>query len=69
MPTTLDNYRAELATALHWQAQGRTHVAANVAGAALAAGRATVPIAEYIAMWRAGIAAMEAGADQEQYNY
>jgi hypothetical protein len=65
----LNDYRKELATAIEWKLGGRVMVHPNVAGAELADGRNQVPIDEYIRMWEDGIAAMEAGADQRQYDY
>jgi len=65
----LEDYRLELAHANAHKARGVIAVTADVAGEKLAAGRATVSIDEYIAHWQDGITAMEAGADQELYNY
>jgi len=67
--TVLEDYKAELQMALIWRAEGVTEVGGSTAGEHIAQGRPTVPIDEYIAHWQAGIDAMEAGADQEQFNY
>jgi hypothetical protein len=65
----LNNYREELKYAEAAKANGYKVVTAAVAGKKLANGRSEVPIDEYIKHWEDGIAAMEAGADQEQFNY
>lgn len=65
----LEDYRAELESALKLKVDGQKSVHGCVAGVDLAKGREYVPIDEYIAMWQDGITAMEAGADQELYNY
>ena len=62
--TILEDYKAELTTAKAWKAKGMTMVGKDVAGT-----NEDQPIDEYIAKWQAGIDAMEAGADQEQFNY
>jgi hypothetical protein len=67
--TILADYKAELETALRWKKDGKTSVLASVAGIELAKGRLDIPIDEYINHWQDGITAMEAGADQELYNY
>ncbi len=67
--TILENYRVELESALKWKLAGKTHVSDTTAGPKLSAGRLEVPIDEYIKMWQDGVTAMEAGADQEQFNY
>jgi hypothetical protein len=67
--TTLQDYYFELSAAYQWKAEGKETVSGGTAGPDLAAGRDQVPINEYIAFWHTGIDAMEAGADQTQYEF
>lgn len=62
--TILENWKAELEVANKWKTDGVCTVSAVVAGR-----ENDVTIDEYIAHWEQGIAAMEAGAPQENYNY
>jgi len=67
--TILENYYDELELAQTWKKEGRIFVDADVAGKELADGREFVPIDEYIEDFEKCIREMEAGADQELYNY
>jgi hypothetical protein len=65
----LQDYKHELEYAIRDKANGNLHISAGQAGPKLANGRDLIPIDEYIQMWQDGITAMEAGADEELYNY
>lgn len=63
------DYRAELATALQWQAEGKEVVDGGTAGAGVAKGREEVPISEYITHWEFGLNELQTGADPDLWNY
>ena len=60
------DYTAEIEIALKWKADGQITVDGDVAGSP---NGKDVSIDEYIAKWRDGLAALEAGADPDLYNY
>lgn len=62
--TILEDYRDELSYALKMKANGATTMSVFTGNNIKEA-----PIDECIKHWQDGIAAMEAGAEQEQFNY
>lgn len=65
----INDYKFEADTAIKMKNAGQSMILSTVTGPALANGRQTIPIDEYIAMWKDGIFALENGADLEDYEY
>lgn len=67
----LADYKAEHEYGVKYKERGGESVDSMMAGEALAAGRARVPVDEYIAHWQKGIDVLSSDAevDLEEWNY